>query len=65
MGVKYAELFTPEMIEAAKKCKDTTEIMEKVILPNMGRINKFLDQENDPKYVAYMLEHTLNQLAGK
>lgn len=31
-------------------------ILEKVVRPNMAQINKRLGQENDPDYIAYMLE---------
>lgn len=36
-------------------------VKEKLIEPNMERINKALGQENDPMYLAYCIEHVLNQ----
>lgn len=36
-------------------------IDEQVIAPNMVTINEKLGQENDSRYLAYMIEHTFNQ----
>jgi hypothetical protein len=33
-----------------------------VITPNLNRINKALGQENDPMYLAYMVEFILNEI---
>jgi hypothetical protein len=34
-------------------------VADKIIKPNMERINKALGQENDPIYLAYMVEYAL------
>lgn len=34
-------------------------VADKIIKPNMARINKALGQENDPMYLAYMVEYVL------
>ena len=36
-----------------------------IITPNMERINKALGQENNSRYLAYAVEHVLNQAAKK
>jgi hypothetical protein len=36
-------------------------VAEQIITPNMARINKALGQENDSRYLAYAVEHVLNQ----
>lgn len=33
--------------------------MEELVKPNMERINKSLGQENDPSYLAYMIEYAM------
>lgn len=53
--------------QAAKIYKDTpsgrqaTEICERVIKPNLAEINRKLGQENDPKYLAYVVEYVFSQ----
>lgn len=37
-------------------------VSAQVIKPNIDRINEALGQENSPLYLAYMVEHVLNQL---
>lgn len=37
------------------------EIADKVIRPNIGKINLKLGQENDPLYLAYMCEAVFNE----
>jgi len=37
------------------------EIAEKVMTPNMAAINLKLGQENDPLFLAYMVEAVFNQ----
>jgi hypothetical protein len=34
-------------------------LVRDVVLPNMGRINRATDQENDPDYWGYALEYAL------
>ena len=56
------EVFTEKMLEDARACKNTEEIRVKVIEPNMAMINEKTGQENDPRYWAYAMEFTLNQI---
>jgi hypothetical protein len=39
------------------------ELLNKVVLPHMAEINRKLDQENHPDYIAYAIEYALNQAA--
>lgn len=41
---------------ANKFCEDVTK-------PNIARINAALGQENDPKYLAYMVEYVVSRAA--
>ncbi len=56
-----------ELYEAAtlaqytKNGKLATTICEKIIKPNIERINHKLGQENDPMFLAYMVEYALGQ----
>jgi hypothetical protein len=63
--IQASEVFTPEMLELAMKCRDKDEILEKVITPNMEHINKVTEQENDPRYWAYALEFVLMEIKSK
>ena len=35
------------------------KVCEEVVKPNIERINKSLEQENDPMYLAYMIEYVM------
>jgi hypothetical protein len=37
------------------------KVRDELIIPNMGRINKNLGQENDPTYLSYVVEYVLSQ----
>jgi hypothetical protein len=41
-----------------------TVVLEQIIRPNMARINQALGQENDPDYLAYMVEWVFNNVYG-
>lgn len=41
-----------------------TDVVAKVIAPNLTEINRKLGQENDPNYLAYALEYVLTQAGG-
>jgi hypothetical protein len=64
-SVNVLEIFTRQMIEDAKKCKNAQEILHKVISPNMKRIDEKTGQENNALYWAYVMEHIINELKGK
>jgi hypothetical protein len=34
-------------------------VCDRIVLPNIERINRALGQENDPMYLAYMVEYVL------
>lgn len=40
-------------------------ICDKITKPNSERINKALGQENDPKFLAYMIEYAIRQSGVK
>lgn len=42
-----------------------TLVKERIIQPNMARINKALGQENDASYLAYAIEYVMMQAEGK
>lgn len=57
-----------EIAQAAKlyeELKDTgrfaATVDEKIITPNIARINTALGQENDPRYLAYCVEYVMMQ----
>jgi hypothetical protein len=60
------DLFTKPMIsEARKLCfpmrNDRVNVIERdVILPNMDHINKVTGQENDSRYMAYLLNYLID-----
>ena len=60
--ITIGDLFTKEMIQAASQCKNTDEIKQKVIIPNMRTINKATGQDNDPGYMTYLMEYALSRL---
>lgn len=48
------------------QAKTYAEVIEQqIIAPNLERINKALGQENDPAYLAYMVEYVMSQAAQK
>lgn len=51
--------------EEIQKCvdlyPDTDAIENQIIKPNMSRINKRLNQENDSRYLAYMVIYAIGQ----
>lgn len=60
--ISVLDVFTEQMMKDAKECKDVTEILERVIEPNMEHINTVTNQENDSRYWAYAMQFTLTQL---
>lgn len=45
-------------------CKPGTfaeQCADEIITPVIARINASLGQDNDPKFIAYMIEHVLSQ----
>jgi hypothetical protein len=69
--VTLADFLTDAEIEHAVRLYNspmvgvsTHLIDEQIITPNIERINKALGQENDPRYLAYMVEYAITK-AGK
>lgn len=67
--VALGDIFTDEEVERAKElfeeCSPGTfnkRVVPEIIEPIMARINKATGQENDPRYVGYMLEYGLTQM---
>ncbi len=61
--VSISDFLNPKEIEDAIKLYKAAppgtfakECAEKIISPNLTRINSSLGQENDPKYLAYAVE---------
>lgn len=58
--VTLLDFLTREEIEEARNLKVAREIRNKIIAPNIERINKALGQENNTMYLAYMVEYVIN-----
>lgn len=66
---KLGDLFTSGDIDRALGIWNEEEhpharLRDEVVLPAMERINRVTGQENDPDYMAYMLEHVFNSAGG-
>lgn len=55
------DVFSKEDIELAMKLKTANKIAEQITIPNIERYNRITEQENDPKYLAYLLEYVVSQ----
>jgi hypothetical protein len=69
--VTIGDIFTDEEIERARTIRDecgagefARRFADEVVTPVLPRINAALGQENDARYLAYMVEHALGQSAG-
>lgn len=56
-----AEIATAVVIFKQDRNNFHARVLSEIIEPNMARINKSLGQENDARYLAYAVEHVLNQ----
>lgn len=71
--VLLKDFLTEEEIVAATKLyrqwrntgKTATMICDEIIQPNIARINKALGQENDPKYLAYLVEYSCTMAVAR
>ncbi len=66
--ITLADIFTASELDRAKELFLETPVgsfnkmvVAEIVEPAMERINRALGQENDPRYMGYMLEHALNQ----
>ena len=57
--VTLLDFLTHEELEEARKLQVAREIRNKIIDPNIERINRALGQKNDPMYLAYMVEYVI------
>lgn len=55
------DFLTDAEIEEAIGLKNPAEIKDKIIEPNIDRINESLGQPNDSMYLAYAVEYVLMQ----
>lgn len=58
--VKLCDFLTEEQIEKATQLRTHKEIREEIIEPNIAEINRKLGQENDPTYLAFMVEYVVS-----
>ena len=54
------KFLTEEQIKQAIKLKKAKSICDQIIKPNIKHINELLGQENDPRYLAYVVEYVIN-----
>jgi hypothetical protein len=59
--VTLNEILTPKQVAAAARCRTAREICDRVVAPNLQEINERLGQENDPMYLAYVIEFALGR----
>lgn len=59
--VMIKDFLTHEEIKKCTRLATAKEICEKVIRPNIDRINKALGQENDPMYIAYAVKYGIGR----
>jgi len=58
--VTINQFLNKEQIEKAKNLKKAKDICAEIIEPNISDINAALGQENDPMYLAYMVEYAIS-----
>jgi len=64
-NIKLLDVFTEAQVMKCVELKKADLILEQVVKPNIGQINKATGGFNDPRYWAYLLEHTVNELEKK
>lgn len=57
--VKITDILTDEQIHRAVELGRAQEICSEIIKPNIEEINLKIGQQNDPMYLAYMVEYAL------
>jgi hypothetical protein len=69
--VRIRDFLTPHEIKVAaaiyrkvEPSKRNATLVQKVIAPNIERINRALGQENDPSFLAYAVEYTFLKKPG-
>ena len=65
--VRLTDFLTDKEIKQAVRMWNESQadyakrVHDAITLPQINRINTALGQENDPMYLAYMLEYVMNQ----
>jgi hypothetical protein len=68
LGAFLTDAQMGELLALYRTCKAGTfakQAAEKVIKPNLSKLNAITKQENDPMYVAYVIEHVFSTLIRK
>lgn len=60
--ISIDQFLTEEQIKKAVDLKRAKDICKEIIEPNISEINKKIGQENDPMYIAYMVEYVVSLL---
>lgn len=58
--VTITDFLTERQIQEAIKLKDAKRICKDIIEPNLDTINRKLGQENNPMYLAYVVEYVIS-----
>lgn len=59
--ITLSDFLTDKEIALAWRLEDAQDIAEKIIKPNIERINRALGQENDPLYLGYCTEYVIRR----
>ena len=59
--VTINDFLTPQQIARCVELTNARAIRDNVIAPNLKRINEKLGQENDPMYLAYLVEYAISR----
>lgn len=54
-AISLGEIFTDDQLRTAELCLSVEELRERVVEPNIAQINERIGQENDVRFLAYML----------
>lgn len=60
-NIHLHDFLTEDEIVVARSIKTAKEVKDKVILPNIERINRALGQENDPMFMAYLTQYLIGK----
>lgn len=58
-AMSLTDFLTAEELDEAVKLGSRKEVLDKIIQPNMERINKQLGQDNDARYLSYAVEYVM------
>jgi len=61
MIIELEDFLTKEEISLAFSLENAAAIEEKITRPQIKRINETIGQENDPLYMAYLVEFLIAQ----